>query len=191
MIQAVVLARQRTLETFFGLSYSIDATTSITNNPLSKNWFVKAKSLLTQYNDLPLAFDLNISNPNPEPFYNGSQLILDDPNELSFVSYLKGNNHRKGLGPLTYFRNYVSDPSVKGIFSYVSKPVYVQPSGANPNYFCPQTDADFNSVNDKVVGVRKVTNNNSCYILGFPLSYMSQEAAKTFMTSVVNEVMAK
>jgi len=191
MIQAIILARQRTLETFFGLAYDITATASVTNSPLTNNWFVKAKSALAPYNDISLAFDLNATNPNPDPFINNGQTIVDDPNELSFVSYLKGNNHRKGLGPLTYFNNFQSNQFVKSIYGYGSKPVYVQPSNANPNYFCPQTTAQYNSVNDKVVGIKKATTSNSCYIVGFPLSYMTQTSAKQFMTTVVNEIMAK
>ncbi len=181
LVQSVVLARQRTFEQYFGLNYDTSSAISITNQIITNTWFVKAKSALTPYSDINLAFDINSTNPNPEPIYDGSQLIIDDPNEKNFVSLL---NTRMGLGPITYFDSFVTDPSVKSIFTYVSKPVY-------SSYYCPPTLADFNRVNGKAIGIRKVTNNNACYILGFPLSYMTKSSAKQFMMNVLNDITAR
>lgn len=194
VIQAVTLAAQQTFNTYFGVTYRLDATASVTGNMLSSTWFVKALSTNQSfYNDMILAFDLNPTNPQPQDFIDNNVVIVADPNE----SYLNLINLRKGLGPVTYFNYYdtAQNSGVTPIFRYGSKPVYPQPAGTPPatNMYCPQTQAEYNSVHvdgqGKVVGLRKFTTNNRCYILGFPLSYMTRDTAKEFMTTVVNEVM--
>ncbi|MFO7659918.1 MAG: hypothetical protein R6V77_03305 [Candidatus Cloacimonadaceae bacterium] len=190
VIQAVILAGQQTFNTYFGIQYRLDSTASVTGNILSSTWFVKAKSdLPNQFQDMDLAFDLNVTNPQPQDFIDDGVVIVEDPNE----SYLPLINQRKGLGPVTYFNYYDNMPNsgVTPIYKYGSKPVYPQPTGTPPasNYYCPQTEAEFNSVNDKIVGLKKVTPNNKCYIVGFPLSYMTKDTSKQFMTAVLNEIM--
>lgn len=187
-VQSTIFVGQYTFRTYFGLQFDNATTAAITNNFLASSFFVKAQSLVQEYNDVSLAFDLNFNNPNPEPFYSNGQLIVDDPNERSFVSVL---NTRKGLGPVTVIKSFdgSANSGVRPIFSYKSKPVFPQPSNANPHYYCPQNQAEFDNVNGLTVGLRKVTANNRTYLLGFPLSYMTQSSAKQFMTQVLNEVM--
>ncbi len=181
--QAIQLAGQRTIEKYFGVTYNLNATTSITNSLASSPWFVKAKSKLPAYGDIPLAFDLNLTNPLPENYVYNGQTIIVDPNESSFVPLING---RKGLGPVTLFNLYdtSANSGVAPIYEYVSKPVFTAVTSA----YCPTTQADFNRVNGKIVGIKKVTTKNSCYILGFPLSYMTRDGSKNFMSKVLQEL---
>jgi hypothetical protein len=188
-VQAVQIASQQTFETFFGVTYRLDATSSTTGNMLQKTWFVKAKKQLSNFQDMDLAFDLYPTNPVSTPFYSDGQLICPDPNE----SYLNLINSRKGLGPITYFNYYVSDygSDVTPIYKYGSKPVYPQPANtpAASNYYCPQTEDDYNSVNDKVIGLRRIIPNAStCYIFGIPLSYMTRSSSKQMMNDILAEL---
>jgi len=188
VVQAVVLATQQTFNTYFGVKFKLDATASITNNMLSSTWFVKAKTTdINKYNDMMLAFDLNVNNPLPQDVVVDNNVIVTDPNE----SYLNLINARKGLGPITYISSTGYDDSANSgvlpIYRYGSKPVYVQPSTTPPasNYYCPQSQADYDKVNDKIVGLRKFTDKNKCFIMGFPLSYMTYASSKSFMTKVL------
>jgi hypothetical protein len=186
-IQAIQIAGQQTMKNYFGVTYRLDATSSVTGNMLANTWFVKAKPMISSLNDIDMAFDLNLANPSPQPFIVDGQVICPDPNE----SYLNLMNVRKGLGPVTYFNWYETGygANVTPIYKYGSKPVYPQPSNANPNYYCPPTQADFDRFNDKVIGIKKVIpNTTNCYILGFPLSYMTRATSKQFMTAVLTEM---
>lgn len=185
--QGIQLAGQRTLEKYFGITYNVDATSSGSNSLATKAWFVKAKSKIPEYNDIPLAFDINPANLLPEDFVYDGQTIITDPNESSFVALLNGINGRKGLGPVTLFNLYdtSANSGVTPIYEYVSKPVFTQATNA----YCPPTVTDFNSVNGKIVGLRKVTTKNSCYILGFPLSYMTKAGSKNYVTKVLQELL--
>jgi hypothetical protein len=178
-VSAVVLNRQNFFEAYFGLEFINGVAVSVTNNFISKTFFNEAVSQVSTYNSVPLAFDMDVNNPDPAPYYQGGSILLDDPNEASFVPLV---NTRKGLGPLTYFTSITSGSAM---FEYGCKPVS---STAPANLYLPP-QADFDNLNGRVVGVRKITTNNKCYILGFPLSYMKAAEAKQLMTTIVSEVM--
>lgn len=181
MAQAITGARQRFMETYFGLDYSLDATDYVTGNFNSKYYMIKAVSKSSAYNSMSLAFDMNAANPQPENLVVGGETLITDPNEASFVSLV---NLRKGMGPLAYFLSY---PTGTAIFEYGSKPVYGTPNAA-PYYTPSQTD--FDNLDGRTLGLKKITTNNKCYIMGFPLSYMKKADSKQFMNTIVNEVMA-
>jgi hypothetical protein len=188
VVQAVELATQQTFETYFGITYRLDATASTSTSMIQKTWFVQGKKQTSNFHDLDLAFDLNPTVATSQPFYNNGELICPDPNEMFHTILL---NNRKGLGPITLFNYYQSSygASVTPLFKYGSKPVYVQPSNANPNYYCPQTEADFSSVNNKVIALRKVIPNHStCYIFGVPLSYMTRASSKQLLNDIMAEL---
>jgi hypothetical protein len=50
------------------------------------------------------------------------------------------------------------------------------------------TQAEYEALNVRPVGIRKVTTNTKCYMLGFPLSYMVPEEAKAALTQIVAEI---
>lgn len=190
-IQAVTLAAQRLFETYFGVIYSLDATSSVTGNMLGSTWFVKAKAKVAPFSDMSLAFDISPSNPQPQDVYVEGDLLISDPNE----SFLNLINTRKGLGPVTYFNSLDSsyNSGVSALYEYISKPVYVQSPTTPPasNYYCPQTQTEYNSVQGKTVALRKVTLRNKCYMTGFPLSYMTKASSKQFMSQVLADIMAR
>jgi hypothetical protein len=186
-VQAVELASQQTFESYFGITYNLSSTTSASNGYLQKAWFVQGKKQVANFHDFDIAFDLNPTVATSQPFYSNGVLICPDPNE-SFINVI---NLRKGLGPLTLFNSYQTDngTNVTPIFKYGSKPVYVQPSNANPNYYCPQTQADFTSVNDKIIALRKVIPNRSTgYIFGVPLSNLTYASSKQLLNDIMAEL---
>jgi hypothetical protein len=180
LVQAMQLATQRTMETYFGIKYQANATSFVTGSLLTNSWFVKAKAAQAGLSDISLAYDVNLNNPLPEPIMVNNQVIVPDPNEKNFIGIV---NTRMGLGPVTYFTAYESSSDVKPIYRYESK-------GVSSQYYCPPTQADYNSVNNLVIGLKKVTPRNNCYITGFPLSLMKKADARLFMKNIVNEVMA-
>jgi len=182
MVSGCVMAHYKLFEKFFGLTYSGSVAASITNNMLAKNYFVKATST-NGYNTMMLAFDLDAANANPAPVLDNGNVILADPNETPMFNIM---NTRKGLGPVSYFTSLT--PLGTAIYKYGCKSVFGTPD-QSPYYWPSQ--ASYNQYNNLVVGVKKTTSNNKCYMTGFPLSYMKKADAKQFMTTVINEVMAQ
>lgn len=135
-------------------------STSYTENP----FFIKAVAE-DGYNDIDLmlpSFNNAITNPIPQ---------LDPIMSVN------------GLGPVAFFND---GHNAEVIFSYGCKPVADDPPGHN--YHINPTQAEYDEYNGVTVGIRNVTENNSCYMFGFPFAYMEADDVKTMLTQLLNEL---
>lgn len=85
-----------------------------------------------------------------------------------------------GLGPVAYF----ADHEAEVIYNYGCKEVAdnVPPYDINP------TQEEYDQYNGLPIALKKITEDNSCYIFGFPLAYMEPEQVKSMMTQILNEI---
>ncbi|MFO8145727.1 MAG: hypothetical protein R6T89_08370 [Candidatus Syntrophosphaera sp.] len=88
-------------------------------------------------------------------------------------------NLRQGLSTITYFPSLGPDTDV--IYQMGIKEV-------GQDSFSP-TQEQYDLFNLQPIGLRRVNPENSCYILGFPLSYMQEDDAREFINQVISEVM--
>ncbi len=148
---------------YFGIPMNIEdaigfASTSNTENP----FFIQAIAE-GSFNDLNLqlpSFNTIITNPQiPEFSVNG-------------------------LGPVAYF-NVNPEFDAEVIYNYGCKEVAEDPPGP---YHINPTQEEYDYFNGLPVALKKVTEDNSCYTFGFPLSYMEADQVKTMMTQILNEM---
>lgn len=114
---------------------------------------------------------------------NADAGITEDVNLLmpSVIANIMNNpvlNPNEALGPVAYFDNYEDD--VEKIFTFGSIP-----PGDGP---LDLTQAEYEALNVRPVGISKTTTNTKCFMLGFPLSYMVPEQAKAALTQIVAEI---
>ncbi|RLC55937.1 MAG: hypothetical protein DRH89_06690, partial [Candidatus Cloacimonadota bacterium] len=84
-------------------------------------------------------------------------------------------------GPVAYFDEEVCEAEV--IYRYGCKDV------DDPGqYLINPTQEQYDLYNGLSVALKKVTEDNSCYIFGFPLAYMEADQVKTMMTQILNEI---
>ncbi|MDA3814248.1 MAG: hypothetical protein PF570_08350 [Candidatus Cloacimonetes bacterium] len=100
---------------------------------------------------------------------NDIDLLLPNPFNLTV-------NLVEGLQPVAYFNDFDSEV----IYNFGCRPV------GQGNYEPSQTE--FDEYNGKPVALKKVSDNNSCFIFGFPLSFMEPEQAKSMMTQILNDL---
>lgn len=154
-----VLGYQRTFLGYFGLPVNIATPVSLLSNNLNSNAFFQHALGQTVSADAYPDIDLQYTAAN-EPSFN--TLV----------------NLRQGLSTIAYFPSLL--PEAQVIYRMGIKPVGFTPGGP--------TQAQFDTYNNKPVGIRKITNGNRCYMLGFPLSYMQSADAKAFMNQVLGEL---
>ena len=107
--------------------------------------------------------------------YSDVNLKFGTGEDASFNSLV---NIRHGLPAVSYFPSTFGDV----IYRLGCKPV-----GYTPN---PPTQAQFDLLNNKPVGIRRVSSNNAkAYTFGFPLSYMKEAEARAMMNKIISEVM--
>lgn len=148
------------LEDYFGIPANDNAVDRVSSEYLVNPFFIKAVAE-GSFNDIDLllpSFNPTITNPN--------------------APILSVN----GLGPVAYFNNYNSEV----IFSYGCKDVAEDPPGC-PFHINP-TQEEYDEYNGLPVALKNITDNNSCYIFGFPLSYMDRDQVKTMMTQILNDL---
>ncbi len=99
-------------------------------------------------------------------------------------------NNVEALGPVSYFNNI--DPSCEVLYGFGCR---VPEVGTLFEEWDDVDDEDvfpslnqFNMYNNKPIALRKITENNSCYIFGFPLSYMEVEDVNNMMLQILNEL---
>jgi|GEM_PF-693054 len=118
-------------------------------------------------------WDESLSEPFEDLNNNG---IYDDAEPKCFNSLVFGS---EALGPVVYFdENNLSD-DVEVLYRFGCK----EP-GDGP---LDPSAAEFEEYTGQPVAIRKVTDNNSCYIFGFPLSYMNVEQVNTMMLEIIND----
>jgi hypothetical protein len=152
------------LEEYFGIQMSDTdaigrASTSYTSNP----FFIKAVAE-DGYNDFDLllpSFNTTITNPQA-PILNVN-----------------------GLGPVAYFNDGCE---AEVIYRYGCKEVGEDPPGLPPTWHIVPTQEEYDEFNGLPVALKKVSDNNSCFIFGFPLSYMEPDQVKTMMTQLLNDL---
>jgi len=154
---------------YFGLStddgdvikaISKNGSEAINFNPdkLSLAYFNKATA------DNGFSQDIDLQIPSFNPFVNYSPVAQDSV---------------KGLGPVAIFEESLLPDDVDVIYRFGCK----EP-GDGP---LDPSDNEFDEYTGQPVGIRKVTENNSCYIFGFPLSYMKPEQVNTMMLEIIND----
>ncbi len=150
---------------YFGISMSLDNPNTFTNEDaisfISTNYSVNPFFIQAVAEDGYNDIDLLL------PSFNS---VITNPNPNSPIMSLNG------LGPVAYFNNYESDVFLTYGCRNVGKRFY-QP-----------TQELFEEYNGKPVALKKVTENNSCYIFGIPLAYMEPDQVKTMMTQILNEI---
>lgn len=149
---------------YFGIPMTDDAIGRISSSYSVNPFFIKAVSEGV-YNDIDLllpSFNTTITNPN------APVLSVD------------------GLGPVAYFNEEEDGFDAEIIYSYGSKEVSEDPPG-NPYHINPNQE-EYDLYNGLPIALKKVTENNSCYIFGFPLTYMEPDQVKTMMTQILTEL---
>ncbi len=115
-----------------------------------------------------------------EGSYNDIELLLPSFNTTITNIYAPFLS-RNGLGPVAYFDEEVCEAEV--IYRYGCKDV------DDPGqYLINPTQEQYDLYNGLSVALKKVTEDNSCYIFGFPLAYMEADQVKTMMTQILNEI---
>jgi hypothetical protein len=163
------------LQKYFGIPLVVDNGDTIVNtisneNFLSSSFFVKANAVDGFTNDIQLAY------PNPI-----TQLV----------------NLKYGLNAVSYFTENYLDAFSETTFTLGCKEPNADGNGFDPT-FTDWDDADdtdqypsqaqFDELQGQTVGVKKVTANNSCYLFGFPLSFMDKDQAKTAVETIISEI---
>lgn len=110
---------------------------------------------------------------------NSGNITYNDVN-VNFQGFSNLINSRKGFYSAAYFPEY--DTETKLIYKFGCKPV--------DSTFFPPTQEEFDTYNNLPIGIKKITSNNKCYILGFPLSYMVPGEAAEMVHKIVDEAMA-
>ncbi|MCB5262610.1 MAG: hypothetical protein M0Q16_01900 [Candidatus Cloacimonetes bacterium] len=150
---------------------------------------------LLEYMGLPMVPNLNIGLAVSPNFYfqnavgsNGYQNLglqysTHPSNTDGTPSFNPLIEFRKGLHAVAYHNETAGVPNIYGepIFRYGCKPVDFPTS--------PPTQAVFDRLNDKVVGVRKINSNGArVYTFTFPLSYMLDVDTKALINKIWSEV---
>jgi len=149
----------------------------------------RSQNSMVQYFGMPRVFDAAQSITATSNAFlhkaDGQQIInttIEYPDidvNLSGFNLIVNNN--QGLYSVTYFP-FTLTPGSNIMYKFTCKPTSWPVN--------PPSLAQYNLFNNKTIGVRTVTANNKCYLLGFPLSYMNASHAKEFIRKIVNEVMS-
>jgi len=142
--------------------------------------------LLDKYFGIPASSDHEVihavfpTNFGIEPYFIQAVSNLEYYNDINLE--IPGWNALieiyEGLGPVSYLSDF--DSSTEVIFKYGCKPV-------DSGNFSP-TIEKYNELHNKPVALKKVTENNNCYLFGFPLSYMNVEQMKEMINQILNEL---
>ena len=155
----------------------------IMNQKCTENGF----NILDDYFGIPMDNENAIGTvPSAVPFLFNQFFIKavsqqnSYPNiNLQLPSFNNAVNLGNGLQPVAYFNDYESEAEV--IYNYGCRDV-----DENDPY--APTLEEYDQFNGLPVALRKVTEDNSCYIFGFPLAYMEADNVKTMMTQILNEI---
>ncbi len=88
-------------------------------------------------------------------------------------------NTYHGLYSVSYFPTFLTGTNV--LYKFGCKPTNYQ--------YYPPSQANFNLLNNQPVALRKATENNKCYLIGFPLTYMETEDAAAIVNRILTETM--
>ena len=145
-------------------SYAVDVYSDITGTPsdfLNLQFFIGAN-----------AVDNNFSNIDFD--YESSKNIVG----------IIGNevvNPKHALGPVACIAT--PDQTSEPIYTFKSIP-----AGDGPKQ---PTESQYAELSNLVVGQKKITETNKCYLFTFPLSYMNVEQGKVLMNKIISEVLGQ
>ncbi len=153
---------------FFGLSTEDgDVIKAISKNGSEAIGFTPDKLALAYFNkataDNGFSQDIDLQIPSFNPFVNYSPVVQDSV---------------KGLGPIAIFEESLLPADVEVIYRFGCK----EP-GDGP---LDPTFDEYEEFTGQPVAIRRVTEDNSCYIFGFPLSYMKPEQVNVMMLEIIN-----
>lgn len=147
------------LENYFGIPMDNEDAIKRVSTSFSDYPFFISATAPGNYNDIDLLL----------PSFNTTITNLNAP----FLS-------RNGLGPVAYFDE---ECEAEVIYSYGCKDV------DDPGqYLINPTQEQYDQFNGLPIALKKVTDDNSCYIFGFPLAYMEPDQVKSMMTQILNEL---
>jgi len=162
----------------------------LVNQKLSENSF----SILDDYFGIPMsnedAVDFVSTSFTNNPFfiqaiaeddYNDLDLLLPSFNTI-ITNIVVPFMSVGGLGPVAYF----TDHNAEVIYSYGCKEAGPDTTGC-PFHIIP-TQEEYDEFYGLPVALKKVTEDNSCIIFGFPLAYMEPDQIKTMMTQILNDL---
>lgn len=159
VLDAFVLANQKSFINYFGIPY-VSPPARILSNALNSRPFFQQAIGQEGYPDIDLQYDVDPEDENDDSFNPLVDLF-------------------KGLGTITYFNN--SNPDTDVIYQMGIKEV------GQDNY--SPNDDQYATYNLQPIGLRKINPENTCYILGFPLAYMQEDDARAFINQVISDVM--
>jgi hypothetical protein len=90
-------------------------------------------------------------------------------------------NPKHALGPVAYIAT--PDQTSEPIYTFKSIP-----AGDGPKQ---PTESQYAELSNLVVGQKKITETNKCYLFTFPLSYMNVEQGKVLMNKIISEVLGQ
>ena len=138
-----------------------DGTSAAQDAFLKLSYFVKAHKAESMQTDIELELPSFNPNVNVHPL---AQVEIN------------------AYGPLSYFNEDLLLPGTEVIYRFGSK----EPGDG---LFDPTLD-EYVKYSEQPVAIRRVTNNNSCYMFGFPLSYMKPDQVKTTLNQIIEELEA-
>lgn len=145
-----------------------DGTDAAQDAFLKLNYFVKA----VKEESMPVDMDLLLPSFNE----NVNQIFISTDPDTGDLVYAPNNAY----GPLSYFNEDLLLEGTEVVFRFGCKE-------AGDGLFDPTLD-EYNKYSGQPVAIRKVTENNSCYMFGFPLSYMNPEQVKDVLNHIISEI---
>jgi len=133
------------------------------------------------------------ANPAQGPFFHSAVGTDGFPTlDLQYSNHPSSSGHASfnplvenfhGFSSVAYHRLVGDSPNITGeaIYTYGPKPMDYTPF--------PPNETQFNNLNGKVIGTKKVNANGSrAYIFSFPLSYMEEADGKTLINRIWSEL---
>ncbi len=109
-------------------------------------------------------------------------IYLQLPNFVDFVT------SREGLGPVAYFENHTAETFYKFGCKEPETGTSFEEWDDVDDFDQFPSQNQYNEFNGKPVAIRKITENNHCYIFGFPLSFMRVDDVKNIMNTILSEL---
>jgi hypothetical protein len=129
---------------------------------------------------------------NQNAFFNKASAEYNDFNDvdLQLPSFNTLVSNYEGLGPIVFFDEFDADCDI-----LYSSGIKYPEEGTNFEEWDDQDDNDaypsenqYNLFNGRNIALKKVHENNKCYIFGFPLSYMEVDDVRQMMNQIISEI---
>lgn len=163
VLQAFALNSQKSFLGYFGVPFVSNPASFMSGAFQTRPFFQKAVGR-NSYPDINLQFG---ATGTPEASFN--PLV----------------NQRHGLSTVAYFRDEDFPQQGGNENQRVIYRMGLKPTDYAVN---PPTVAEYDTYNNRVIGIRSIRTNSRNYLLGFPLSYMVDAHAKAMMNTIISEL---